>query len=129
MQEVADQLETIAGLRVYAYPPSKVSPPAAVVTYPGSVVFDATYGRGMDRIPDLSVVALVGKMEDRSTRDLIGKYCNGSGPQSFKQVIEAGDYGEFDTLRVTTIEFDVISVGGVEHMAATFTIDIAGQGA
>ncbi|WP_026162597.1 hypothetical protein [Kribbella catacumbae] len=129
MQAVADRIDTIPDLRVFAYPPGTVSPPAAIVTYPGTLTYDATYGRGMDRIPDLTVVLLVGKVSDRASRDLITKWAKGSGATSIKTVVESGTYTAFDTVRVTEATFDIISVAGVEHLAATFTLDIAGQGA
>lgn len=129
MQEIADQLDTIAGLRVYAYPADSIAAPAAVVSYPGTVNFDGTYGRGTDHIPDLTVVVLVGKVSTRATRDAVSKYVNGSGAASIKQVVEAGTYSEFDTVRVAQVEFEPVSIGGVEYLAATFTLDIAGQGA
>ena len=129
MQAVADRIDTIADLRVYAYPPDVIQPPAAVVTYPGTYTYDATYGRGMDRIEDLTVVLLVGKVSDRASRDLITQWCKGSGATSIKTVVESGTYTAFDTVRVTEVTFDIISVAGVEHLAATFTLDVAGQGA
>lgn len=129
MQAVADRIDTIADLRVYAYPPDVIAPPAAVVTYPGTLTYDASYGRGMDRIPDLGVVLLVGKVSDRASRDLITKWAKGSGANSIKTVVESGTYTAFHTVRVTEVTFDVVSVAGVEHLAATFTLDIAGQGA
>jgi hypothetical protein len=129
MQAVADRLGTIAGLRVYAYPPDVVQPPAAIVTYPGTLTFDATYGRGVDRIEDLGVVLLVGKVSDRASRDLITKWVKGSGATSVKAVLESGTYTAFDTIRVVKAEFDIITVAGVEHLAATLTLDIAGTGA
>lgn len=129
MQAVADRLKTITGLRVYAYPPDTVQSPAVVVTYPGTYTYDATYGRGMDRIEDLGVVALVGNVSDRASRDKIAQWANGSGATSLKAVLESGTYTAFDTIRVTRVEFDIVSVAGVEYLAATFTLDIAGQGA
>lgn len=129
MQAVADRIDTIADLRVYAYPPDTIQPPAAVVTYPGTLRYDETYGRGMDRIPDLTVVLLVGKVSDRATRGLITKYAKGSGATSIKTVVESGTYTAFDVVTVTEVSFDVIAIGAVEHLAATFTLDIAGQGA
>lgn len=128
MQAVADRIATIAGLHVYAYPPDTVQPPAAIVTYPGTLTFDETYGRGMDRIEDLGVVLLVGKVSDRASRDLITKWVKGSGAASVKAVIESGTYTAFDTVRVVKAEFDIIAVAGVEHLAATLTLDIAGTG-
>lgn len=127
MDEIGDQLDTIAGLRVYRYPPDSVQPPAAVVTYPESYEFDSTYNRGMDRLT-LPVILMVGKVSDRKSRDRLGAYLNGSGASSVKQVLEAGSYTAFDTARVQAAEFDIVSMAGVEHVAATVTIDIAGQG-
>jgi len=129
MQAIADRIDTIADLRVYAYPPDSVAAPAAIVTYPDTYTYDATYGRGMDRIEALPVVLLVGKVSDRASRDKVTQYVNGSGATSIKTAIESGTYTAFDTVRVTGVEFDIISVAGVEYLGATFTLDIAGQGA
>jgi hypothetical protein len=41
----------------------------------------------------------------------------------------AESYVAFDTVRVTGVEFGVITVADVEHLAASFTLDIAGTGA
>ena len=128
MDEVGDQLDTIEGLRVFRYPPDLVVAPAAVVTYPAEYLYDATYGRGSDTM-DLRVIVLVGKVSDRKSRDLIAAYVNGSGPASVKAVLEAGEYTAFDTVRVEGVEFDVIKVAAVEHLAASFTLDITGTGA
>lgn len=131
MQQVADRLDTIPGLRVFGYPPDKPPPaPSAVVTYPGTLTYDGGYARGMDRM-DPTVVALVGKVSDRTARDRISKYANGSGDESFKQLLEAEDWehSTFDSMRVTQVEFDVIAIGAVEYLSATFTLDIVGKGA
>lgn len=131
MQQVADRLDTIPGLRVFGYPPDKPPPaPSAVVTYPGLLTFDGGYARGMDRM-DPTVVALVGKVSERTARDRISLYCNGSGPESFKAVLEAEgwEHSAFDSLRVTQVEFDIIAIGAVEYLSATFTLDIVGEGA
>jgi len=130
MDEVATRLATISGLRVTAHPPDEIQPPAAVVTYPDSYDFDQTYGRGSDRI-ELPVVVLVGKVSTRAARDKLSGYVNGSGASSVKAVLEADPhtYTAFHTLRVTKVDFDVIAVGAVEYLTATFTLDIFGRGA
>jgi len=128
MDEVSGRLDTIAGLRCYPYPVATVTPPAAVVSYPDTYTYDATYGRGMDRM-SLPVVLVVGKVSDRAARDTLGAYCDGSGTKSVKQVLEGGTYTAFDSLRVESIEFDVVSIAGVDYMAGVFTVDIAGSGA
>lgn len=129
MDEVGDQLDTIDGLRVYRYPPDSVSVPAAVVTYPENISYLETMRRGMDRYPDLSVVVMVGKVSDRTSRDRIAAYADGAGDRSIKAVVEAHTYEACDTATVTGAEFDIVSMAGVEYLAATFTIDIAGAGA
>jgi hypothetical protein len=87
MDDIATRVDTITGLRTFAYPPDNVPAPAAIVTYPDTYTYDETYGRGMDRVV-LPVVVVVGKVSDRKSRDLIAKYCDGDGLSSIKAVIE-----------------------------------------
>lgn len=130
MDELAEQLDTIAGLRVKAHPVDDIQPPAGVVGLPDSLTFDAAYRRGMDTML-LPVVVLVGKVSDRAARKKLASYCDGSGPTSIKAVLEAGTYTAFDTesLQVKSVAFDVIRLAAVDYLGATFTISIAGQGA
>ena len=129
MDQVAAQLASIPQLsgRVFAYPPGSVVPPAAVVSYPDQLIFDETYGRGMDRLT-LPVMVMVGRPTERSTRDHLEVFCEGSGPSSVKATVEQGAYSAFHTVRVEGIEFDVVTMGGNDYMTALFTLDIAGSG-
>lgn len=127
MDQISARLDTIAGLRCFAYPPGSVTPPAAIVTYPDTYTYDQTYGRGMDRMT-LPVVVVVGKATDRTARDRLGAYCDGSGTSSVKTVLESGTYTAFDDVRVTGAEFDVYTLGGTDYLAAIFDCDIAGSG-
>ena len=136
MDDLAARLNTIEGLRVYAFPPDNVQPPAAVVNYPEAITYDGTFGRGMDRMT-LPVMVMVGRASDRASRDQIAPYVEGSGVKSIKAVLEyepaevdpIEPYTAFDTVRVQGAEFDMVSVGDVPFLAATFSLDIAGQGA
>lgn len=132
MDQIGDQVDTIAGLRVYRFPPDNVEPPFAIVTYPEDIQFDATYERGADTMT-LPVIVGVGKVSDRSARNQLAEYCAGAGPKSIKAVIEAGVdagvYTAFDSVRVQRAEFDIIKIAAVEYAAATFTNDITGTGA
>lgn len=128
MDQVAERLGTIPDLRAYAYKPDTITPPAAWIGYPAGYTYDATYGRGMDRITDLGVVVVVGKGNAPTTRDLVTQYTDGSGPKSFKQVLESGRYNAFHTLRVTEVVFDDWKIGNIDYLAALFTLDITGQG-
>ena len=127
MEEIATQLGTITGLRVHPEPPGTVDPPAAVVVFP-DITFDATYGRGMDRL-SLPVVLVISKAVDRVSRKQVTPYVSGSGSKSLKAVLEAGDYTAFDSVAVQNVEFAVAPIGGIDFLTATFTLDIAGQGA
>jgi len=132
MQEIADQLDTITGLRVHAFPPDKITPPAAITTYPESLDYDSTYGRGSDRLT-LPVILVVGKVSARASRADIARFADGSGTASVKTVLESGPggsgYTTFDSVRVMRAVFDVVTIAGVEYLAATFTLDIIGKGA
>lgn len=127
MDQVAAQLDTIADLRCFGYPPDSVSPPAAWPTYPEDYTYDETYGRGMDRMT-LGVMVVVGKITDRSSRDELAAYVNGSGAKSVKAVLEAGTYTALHTLRVASAEFDVVRIAATDYIAARFDLDIAGPG-
>lgn len=127
MDEISTRLDTITGLRCFAWPPGAAVPPAAVVGYPSRYDYDETYGRGMDRMT-LPVVVLVGRPTDRSTRDAMAQYVNGSGSASIKAVLESGTYTALHTLRVMSADFDVYQLGGTDYLAAIFELDIAGQG-
>lgn len=127
MDAVSTRLSTIAGLRCHAHPVGSVTPPAAVVSYPDEYKYDETYGRGMDRMT-LPVVLVVGKVVDRSARNALSAYAAGAGLSSVKRVLESGTYSAFHTIRVSEAEFDVVSIAAVDYIAATFGLDIAGQG-
>lgn len=127
MDQVAAQLEGVTGLNVFAFPPDSLTPPAAVVSYPETYTFDETYGRGSDKL-NLPLVVVVGKVTDRGTRKELAAYCDGSGPKSVKALVESGGYTAFHSIRVTGIDFDAITIGGTDYMAALFTLDITGSG-
>ena len=127
MDEVATALEAIDNLRVFPYPPDRVEPPAAVVSWPDTYTYDETYGRGMDRL-SLPVVVVVGRVSDRACREELGAYADGSGDRSVKEAVETGTYTACDTVRVESVEFDVVTIAGTDYMAALFTVDVAGSG-
>lgn len=126
MDEIAAKLEP-TGLRVWPYPPGAVTPPAAIVSYPEGIAFDLTYGRGSDRWT-LPVVLVTGKATDRMTRETLSQHTDVAGVRSMKLAIETGPYVAFDHVRVTSCEFDVVTLGGVDYMAAIFDLDIVGPG-
>jgi hypothetical protein len=129
MDEVAERVRVAPSLagRTYAWPIASVMGPAAIVGYPSDYTFDLTYGRGVDTMTG-SLVVVVGRPTDESSRDRIAGYVAGDGPESIKALVDGEDYESCDGVRVASVEFDVYSIGGVDQLAAVFSLDIAGPG-
>ena len=127
--ELATALKTIAGLRVPAWGVEKITPPAAIIPLPERIVYDASYGRGSDHFPDLTVIVLVGQPDQRSARKAIAAYADGSGAKSVKAALEARTYTACDSVRVAWAEFDTARYAGGDYLAAIFHLDITGKGA
>ena len=127
MTEVAHQLGTITGLRVYDFPQANPAPPAAIVCYPNQIVYDETYQRGYDMV-SFNVGVLVGRVSDRAARRVVAGYAAGSGPSSIKAVLESGTYSELDTIKVASAEFDVYTQTGQDYLAMIFEVEITGRG-
>lgn len=129
MTEIAGKMSVIKGLRVADYPKGSITPPAAIVALPSSIDFDETYGRGSDKLT-LFVVVLVAKSAERNATVQLAAYCSGSGAQSIKAAIEAGESDSYDDAHVTGVEFDNYKPeGGAIYAAAVFTVEITGSGA
>ena len=127
MGEVATRLRTIAGLRVFDYPVDEVRPPTAIVALP-EITFDETYGRGTDRYA-MPVLLVVGNAVDRAARNNLAPYVKGSGAKSVKATLEGYTPVAFDSIRVQSASFDVVTFGSVDYLTASFTLDILGSGA
>ena len=101
-------------------------PPLAVVELPERVVFDVG-GTGFDRYPSVSLVVIVGEpASPHSYRALTG-YLDGTGPQSVKAAVEAYAYTACGTVRVIDAVPDVVTLAGVDFLAAVFHIDVTGR--
>lgn len=128
VEEIGETLGGIDGLRVYDFPADSVTPPAAIVVLPDEVIYDETYGRGMDRMT-VPVLLVAGRQSDRAAAKKIAGYMSGAGSTSVKAVINAVPaWTAMDTVRVMRSEFDVATVGGVDYFAALFDFDITGSG-
>lgn len=127
--ELATALQTITGLRVPPWGVEKITPPAAIIALPERIDYDSTYGRGSDHFPDLPVIVLVGKPEQRASRKAIAAYADGAGAKSVKAAVEARTYTSCDSVRVAWAEFDNARYAGTDYLAAIFHLDIVGKGA
>ena len=131
MDDLAAGVETIDVLagRTFPYWATRVAPPAVVVGWPDPLTYDATMTRGADLISDIPVIVLVGNVDARSSRDQLARHAAGGGAQSVKAAIESFAATAYHSARVTRAEFGVMTVAAVEYLAATFYVDVIGQGA
>lgn len=126
MAELGARLRTIADLPVYDYPPKKVAQvPAAIVSYPSQIMFDAAGHRALDTMI-VGIVVVVARLVDRVAHSELGGFASGTGPRSVKAVLESGEYSAIDALIVQSGEFDVITIGGTEYLAVVLTVDVKG---
>lgn len=125
MDGLGAALAAITGLRVLDFPPDSISVPAAVVSFPDTIIYDSTMARGSDETT-IKVHVLVGKVSDRSARDALCPYLDGTGASSIKAAIETDVTlgGAAQTARVTDATISTMMVGGVEYLAGTFSIDL-----
>lgn len=125
LDALAGAVDTIAGLRVYAYPADAIQPPAAIVGLP-ETPFDITMGGDDEWMVPVFVV--VGKVSDRASRTALCEYVNPTGASSIKAAIEADKTlgGACDSVSVTRAEFSTITVAGTEYLAAEITADVVG---
>lgn len=128
MTQIAARLKLIGGLNTYDWPPDAIAVPAAFLDYPETLTYDSTYQRGLDELT-LPVYLAVGKVSDRSARDNLSGYVDGSGPASVKQTLETGQYAAFDTCEVASADFAVVTFEGIDYAAVKFNVNIAGKGA
>lgn len=128
MDEVATAAAEISGLRMTAWPPGTLQPPAGAVSYPESIAYDQTYGRGMSKISALPLILVAGKAIERLARDAVSTWTATHGEGSVRQHLEGRVWASCDDLSVVSAKFDVVSIGGVEYLAAQFSLDVVGSG-
>lgn len=121
MDAFGTALAGITGLRVWDYIPDNVVPPGAIVGFPERLEYDSTKGRGVDEAI-FPVHVIVGNVSDRTARDRLAVYCDGTaGPTvSVKAALDAmGGH-----VRVEHVEFSRIKFGAVEYAMASFAVHI-----
>lgn len=122
MDAVGVALATISGLRVFDFATDGGSPPLASVGLP-EVTYDYTKGRGSDHLL-VPVTVLVGKVVDRAARDQLAEYLAGSGAKSIKAAVDGNLGGACQTCRVQSARPEVVTLGGVEMLGATFDVSV-----
>lgn len=118
-------LETISGLRVYGFNADSISEPAAIISAPDQVLYDFTMDDG-SHVVTVKIHVLVSRVSDRAASSALSAYINSTGAQSVKAAIEADTSlgGACQTLRVESASSSYMSVGSVDYLAATFSLNI-----
>lgn len=109
--------------RVYAWPTLTVNPPCLVVGYPTEITYDATMGRGSDRAT-FPVWVIAGKVDARTTRDVIATYIGPDGSASVKSALDGTLGGACQSCRVTAATIEAINVSGVDYQSVRFDLDV-----
>jgi hypothetical protein len=128
MDEMAQVLAKVTGLRVTGWPPASGSGRFGYISYPARIAFDQTYGRGEDIYEDLPVVVCVPDPTDRGTRDRIAPWCDSDGPQSVKAVFEAHTWQTCGDVMLSQAEFDTETNAGVDYLCVIFRATVSGPG-
>lgn len=127
MAAIAAALDTVPGLRAVGWPADTVNVPAAVVALPEPVEFDLTAAHGSDRLT-FPVYVMAGRASDRAAAELVAGYMDGAGASasSVKGALEADPTlgGAVESTRVVRAEPDVITVGAIDYLSATFTVEV-----
>ena len=123
MDELAAAGRTVVN-RVFAYPTSKVEPPALVVAWPELVEYDQTYQRGLDKymIPVFLVLGESGTQQGK--RDQAAEWLSGS----VKRALDSGAYSDGASVTVKTGEVDFLTVTGVEYLCFKFMVEVQAAG-
>lgn len=104
--------------RAYGWPVGAFAPPAFIVGYPPSITMDSTAQRGSDRC-QLPCFAVFGAADTRASRDLMSSFL-----LDLKRVVDGQAEGVWQSARVMSINPEMVNYGGVDYLAARFTVDI-----
>jgi len=129
MDDLSAACQTVEGLRCFPYNADSIQVPAAVVGWPTTYDFDATMGRGSDRLV-FPIRVAVGRADARTSRDRLAEYVAGGGDTlSIKKAIESYAATSYDTARVQSVQFGSVTVAGVSgYLGATFNVEVYGPG-
>lgn len=124
MDAIGTALTAVPNLRVRDYPSESANPPEAIVSLPTQLEYDVVMGRGADRAV-IPVMILVGKVSDRTARDLMARYISGTGSYSIKTALDGTLSGAAQTVRVTVaMPPDVVTIGAVEYLGASLEVEV-----
>lgn len=125
--QIATALRTITGLSVYEFDTAGKLP-AAIVSLPDRIDYNATYARGLTGMDDVQVVILCGKPGRHAEKAALG-YAADTGATSVVGVLQGYAWSACDWVTVEYAEFRTVSMASVDYLAVIFHIQLAGKGA
>jgi hypothetical protein len=123
-QGLADNLETIPGLRVYATLPDVVNPPSAMIT-----LDRITYNRQMlGAMSEYSfkVTVVLGRVSERVAQQNLDLLVAPSG-DSVKAAIESDKTlggNAFDVFVPELSAYGAVSINGIDYLSAEFSVQV-----
>lgn len=128
MEEIADKLGKFTGINIFDYPTDSISTPAGIISYPESIDYDQTYGRGEDIFRSLPVYMVTDRADSKSARIQAGKWTNPVGNESVKKYLDNASYNSCDDIQVVNATFDIVTIAGIDYLAVVFILDVTGEG-
>ena len=120
---LANNLATIAGLRVAAEIPDNPSPPIGIVAL-RTVEYDQAFRRGL-AVYTFVVTVVVGRAAERIAQRRLNDYCDNSGTSSIKQALESDKTlggSAFDVRVVSMDNIGSLQLSDATYLAAEFTV-------
>lgn len=130
---ITARLGVIPELDTRDYLPDAITPPVAI-SWPQSVNFDETMGRGVD-IYMFSVSVLIDRADSETAQANLDAYLDASGTYSVKAALEGRSSSAYEfrtldgvvqTCRVESIAIGTAEIGLVGYLYAEFTLMVAG---
>lgn len=125
--EIAENLATIAGLRVNADGkiPENVNPPYAIVT-PTSVDYHKAFNNALNTY-NFTITVVVGRADARSAQNTLDAYCSPTGTSSIKSAIESDrtlDGNAYSLIVTGMRNYGSIVIGETTYLAAEFDLTV-----
>jgi hypothetical protein len=134
MDEIAVVLRTVVPRFkvVSAVPPASIGAvPAGIVAFPERILYDQTYRpAAVEEYQRIAVFALAGPpagINEKTLRNRMAGWMTGAG--SIKALLEAHAWTSCEVLDVSDAEIGVITIAGVDYIAALLYMNASGIGA
>lgn len=128
MEEIGDKLKAFTGHNIFDYPIDSVTPPAGIVSYPESIQYDQTYGRGEDVFVGLPVYMVTGRVDSKDARNQVSEWTDPTSGRSVKRYLDTESYNYCDSIQVVSATFDVMTIANIDYLVVIFELNVSGEG-